>query len=346
MAAQPIAGLEAQENKFLSGGNNPYETLGIDQNADGEAIKKAYRQKAKETHPDRNRDNPDAEENFKSVSTAYNMLSDANKRAAVDSYLNSTAQADSMGQRSQNDAGAAIVSTAVVSSPNPISSANLGSPVNTSAPSGATTSPTAASNTPSEPEATAPAPEPETGGKAKNPQVTKTAAAKNSAGEDEMGKHQSAEMQLMLMLLEMMMEMQKAAFDKIVGLIKNASSTSPQENNPAEEKENTLADSNNAIPTNDEPAPLQQMLSGSPQDTATNDAITVQLPSSDSQPQALPESPIMLEAPQVETISSSQLMLTDASGYDKQVSGTRSNNEADPDLENEAQTAFSMSARG
>ncbi|RYH04164.1 molecular chaperone DnaJ [Salipiger sp. IMCC34102] len=63
-----------------------YETLGLAKGADAAAIKKAYRQKAKELHPDRNTDNPRAEEQFKEANEAYEVLKDADKKAAYDRY--------------------------------------------------------------------------------------------------------------------------------------------------------------------------------------------------------------------------------------------------------------------
>lgn len=63
-----------------------YEVLGIARGADADAIKKAYRQKAKELHPDRNADNPKAEAQFKEANEAYEVLKDANKKAAYDRY--------------------------------------------------------------------------------------------------------------------------------------------------------------------------------------------------------------------------------------------------------------------
>ena len=63
-----------------------YEVLGVAKGADAAAIKKAYRQKAKELHPDRNADNPNAEAQFKEANEAYEVLKDENKKAAYDRY--------------------------------------------------------------------------------------------------------------------------------------------------------------------------------------------------------------------------------------------------------------------
>jgi DnaJ-class molecular chaperone with C-terminal Zn finger domain len=63
-----------------------YEVLGVAKNAGPDEIRKAYRQKALEFHPDRNPDNKAAEEKFKEAAEAYDVLSDADKKARYDRY--------------------------------------------------------------------------------------------------------------------------------------------------------------------------------------------------------------------------------------------------------------------
>ncbi len=63
---------------------DPYSTLGVARGAGEADIKKAYRKLAKELHPDRNQGNPAAAERFSKVTAAYDLLSDADKRARFD----------------------------------------------------------------------------------------------------------------------------------------------------------------------------------------------------------------------------------------------------------------------
>src|SRR5215203_2869639 len=63
-----------------------YEILGVGKTATPEEIKKAYRKVAIQFHPDKNPDNKDAEEKFKEAAEAYEVLSDADKRARYDRY--------------------------------------------------------------------------------------------------------------------------------------------------------------------------------------------------------------------------------------------------------------------
>lgn len=63
-----------------------YALLGVSRTASADDIKKAYRKKARELHPDANPDNPAAEEQFKEVSRAYEVLSDSDARARYDRF--------------------------------------------------------------------------------------------------------------------------------------------------------------------------------------------------------------------------------------------------------------------
>src|SRR5665213_3050684 len=63
-----------------------YEVLGVERTADDGTLKAAYRKLAMQFHPDRNPNNPEAEERFKLCSEAYQVLTDPDKRAAYDRY--------------------------------------------------------------------------------------------------------------------------------------------------------------------------------------------------------------------------------------------------------------------
>lgn len=83
-----------------------YKVLGIDSNASPDDIKKAYRRLAVRYHPDKNKDNPQAEERFKEISEAYSVLGDAEKRRKYDEYGEHWMHADEYeAQRSRYSSG-------------------------------------------------------------------------------------------------------------------------------------------------------------------------------------------------------------------------------------------------
>ena len=63
-----------------------YEVLGVGKDADAKEIKKAYRKLAMKYHPDKNPGDKDAEEKFKEINEAYEVLSDEEKRSTYDRF--------------------------------------------------------------------------------------------------------------------------------------------------------------------------------------------------------------------------------------------------------------------
>src|SRR5438270_13318047 len=63
-----------------------YEVLGVGRSTSAEEIKRSYRKLAVKFHPDKNPDDPHAEEKFKELGEAYDVLMDGDKRAAYDRY--------------------------------------------------------------------------------------------------------------------------------------------------------------------------------------------------------------------------------------------------------------------
>ncbi|MEM6602672.1 MAG: molecular chaperone DnaJ [Pseudomonadota bacterium] len=74
-----------------------YDVLGVQRGASEAELKKAFRKKAKALHPDQNRDDPNAETKFKEVNEAYEVLKDAEKRAAYDRFGHAAFEGGGMG---------------------------------------------------------------------------------------------------------------------------------------------------------------------------------------------------------------------------------------------------------
>ena len=80
-----------------------YEILGVEKTASAEEIKKAYRAKAFQYHPDRNAGNSEAENMFKKIGEAYSVLGDEGKRAEYDRYGGEKSSYNSYSYSGRND---------------------------------------------------------------------------------------------------------------------------------------------------------------------------------------------------------------------------------------------------
>jgi curved DNA-binding protein CbpA len=78
---------------------DPYELLGVPRDASGDDIRKAYRRLARQHHPDANPDAPEAEEHFKEIQQAYEILSNPEKKRQYDERLRSSARKRRGGSR-------------------------------------------------------------------------------------------------------------------------------------------------------------------------------------------------------------------------------------------------------
>src|SRR5580658_8652190 len=74
-----------------------YETLGVSKSANADELKRAYRKLAMQYHPDRNQGDKTAEQKFKDISEAYDILKDDQKRAAYDRFGHAAFEQSSRG---------------------------------------------------------------------------------------------------------------------------------------------------------------------------------------------------------------------------------------------------------
>ncbi|XP_072017550.1 dnaJ homolog subfamily C member 5-like isoform X2 [Amphiura filiformis] len=77
---------ELRTRSMSTSGESLYRLLGVEKEADPEQIKKSYRKMALRYHPDKNRDDPTAEDKFKEINRAHKVLCDEKKRQIYDEY--------------------------------------------------------------------------------------------------------------------------------------------------------------------------------------------------------------------------------------------------------------------
>ena len=85
-----------------------YEVIGVERGASAAHLKKAYRKRAMQFHPDRNPDNPDAEKHFKELNEAYDVIRDGERRAAYDQFGHAAFEAGGHGQAGGFDFGSTL----------------------------------------------------------------------------------------------------------------------------------------------------------------------------------------------------------------------------------------------
>ena len=102
---------------------DPYSVLGISPGADDETIKKAYRQKCKQYHPDLHPNDPSAEEKFKEVQAAYSEIMRRKQGGGQSGYQQRSASGGSYGYGSQNQYGGASAPSGLVSTVPPAAAA-------------------------------------------------------------------------------------------------------------------------------------------------------------------------------------------------------------------------------